>query len=85
MIIEKLMLVEFTSERNIRLEYEKLKAAKNLLKLLKQVDFTVEEVPTVDANRLIRLLVSLKGELLNSEETNLVNEIVSNNTIIVSS
>ena len=78
------MLVEFTSQRNIRLETDKLKAVKSLLKILNQVDFTVEVVPSEDAIRLAGLLVSLKGEALNNEETNLVNEIVSNNTIFVS-
>lgn len=77
MIIEKLMVEEFAAERTIKEEYTKLKAIRSISELLKQIDFTVEVVPLKDPNRLKRLMVSLKGEPLNSEEIKVIQTIVA--------
>lgn len=78
MIIEKLASVEFKIENNIRQEQGKLEAVKNISKLLKQIDFTAEEVPFDDPERMRRLISSLKGETLNSFEIKIVNEVSYN-------
>lgn len=77
MILEKLMVEEFAAERTIREEYTKLKAIKSISELLNQIDFSVEVVPTKDPDRLKRLMISLKGEPLNSEEVKVIHSIVA--------
>ena len=72
MILEKLMVEEFTSERTIKDEYVKLKAIRSLSKLLSEIDFSVEVVPTKDPDRLKKLLTSLKGGPLSREEMDVV-------------
>lgn len=78
MILEKLLLVEFATERKIRKEYSRLEAVHSILELLDQIDFDVEEVPVEDTTRLVRLLTSLKGSSLSEEELKVVAEITAN-------
>jgi hypothetical protein len=78
MIVEKLMKAEYDSERTLREEYKRYKATRSILKLLNMVNFNPEVVPVVDIKRLTRLLVSLKGETLNKEESQLVFEMANN-------
>ena len=75
------MVEEFATERNIKKEYIKLKAIRSISELLNQIDFSVEVVPTKDPDRLKRLMVSLKGEPLNSDEIKVIHLILAETTI----
>lgn len=56
---------------------EKLKAANNIKALLEQIDFKTEVVPENNQEMFRRLLVSLKGDPLSDDESELINEIVN--------
>ena len=78
MILE--ILEKAVDETQYRLEKEKerLNAIKSIREILSEIDFTAEVVPVEDENRLIRLLISLKGKPLAQNEIELINEIVKN-------
>lgn len=75
MIIEKLSKIKLEAENKIKSEYRKIETVKNFKKLLNQIDFTAEVVPTEDSKRLTKVLTSLKGKALNRSESKLVVEI----------
>lgn len=77
MIVDKLIVTEFEIERKLRSDYNKLQAVKNLINLLKQVDFTSEVLPEEQPERLVRLLVSLKGKPLDDDENMMIKEIIN--------
>jgi UTP:GlnB (protein PII) uridylyltransferase len=77
MIVEKLKVEEFVCQNKINEENKRLKTVKNILKLLDEIDFTAEEIPSKDPERLLRLLVFLKGESLNKDESQLVNKLMN--------
>lgn len=56
---------------------EKLNAAITFKTLLEQIDFKTEAVPENNPEMFRRLLVSLKGGPLNTEENELIDEIVN--------
>jgi hypothetical protein len=78
MIIERLLYA--VNEIQVRMEKEagRLEAIRSIRKLLSEVDFTAEVVPVEDKDRLIRLLVSLKGHALTDNELEVINEIAAN-------
>ncbi len=75
MILDKLLLAENTIKENMKLNIQVLAAIRSIRKLLRQIDFTSEVVPVEDKEKLNKLLVSLKGNMLNNYETVLVEEI----------
>jgi len=77
MIIEKLLLAENTVKQNIKLSIRVLASIRSIRKLLRQIDFTSEVVPVEDKEKLNKLLVSLKSNMLNNDETALVEEITN--------
>jgi len=54
-------------------------AASNIKDLLNKIDFTAEVVPESNFDMMSRLLTSLKGKPLNSEEIKIVGEIINYN------
>lgn len=74
-ILDKLFIIELDARFRMEKVSQRLLAIQKLQKLLKQLDFLVEEVPLEDPNRLTRLLVSLKGEPLTEDEKRLVEEL----------
>ena len=77
MIAEKLKNVEFSIHDKIREEQNKLKAIKNIEKLLDEIDFSAEVLPEGDPERIIKLLVSLKGQPLNAIETKVIIDVLN--------
>lgn len=77
MILDKLKIKEYDAERSNTFERSKQEAVKTISRLLTQIDYSTEVVPDEDPERLIKLLVSLKGDQLSSNEVNLVYEIAS--------
>jgi hypothetical protein len=53
----------------------KIKAAANIKELLNMIDLNVELIPEKNPEMLTRLISTLKGKELSSEEEELVNEI----------
>lgn len=76
MILEKLSIIELEVKFNIYKEQNKLLAIRNIQKLLRQIDFKTEVVPTDDIERLSELLSSLKGKALNEEESELLSVLI---------
>ncbi len=79
MILEKLSKIKLEAENKINSEYRKIETVRNFKKLLNQIDFTAEVVPTEDSKRLTKVLTSLKGRTLNGSESKLVEEIIKKN------
>ncbi len=76
MIIEKLSKIKLEAENKINSECRKIETVRNFKKLLNQIDFTAEVIPTEDSERLTKVLTSLKGKQLNKCEIKLVEEII---------
>jgi len=77
MILEKLSKIKLEAVNKINGEYRKIETVRNFKKLLNQIDFSSEVVPTEDTGRLKKLLISLKGKELNEIENMLVEEIIN--------
>lgn len=77
MIIEEPNIEERIAEHKDEKHPARLLALQTITELLSQIDFSAEVVPANNPERLIKLLVSLKGEQLNTSEMNLVYEIAS--------
>ena len=75
MILQTLNSIKISSEKNIENESKKIETANSIEKLLNQIDFTTEIVPTENLERLRKLFTSLKNEELNSEEIELLSKI----------
>lgn len=75
MILQTLNSIKISSEKNIENESKKIKTANSIEKLLDQIDFTTETVPTNDLKKLKKLFISLKGEELTIHELHLIEEI----------
>ncbi len=58
-------------------DHLKLKAIREIKKLLTKIDFTAEVVPMESESKLKELLISLKGTLLTKEESKLVKELIA--------
>ena len=56
-----------------------IEAATNIKVLLNKIDLTAEVVPESSLDMMSRLLTSLKGEPLNSDEIKIVGEIINYN------
>ena len=78
MIIEKLSKIEVASKYKINSEYRKIETVRTFRELLDEIDFSSEEVPYEDIEKLSELLTFLKGKELNKCETNLVKELIEN-------
>jgi hypothetical protein len=76
MITQKLSEIELEVKYKIYSEQKKLKTVKTFIKLINQIDLNVEVIPINDIEKLSRLLVSLKGKVLNEEENRLIEKIV---------
>lgn len=76
MILDKLTLLNLEVKSNIYKEQNRLVAIKTIQDLLGQIDFDVEIVPTKDIKKLTTLLISLKGRILNEEESELLKRII---------
>jgi len=76
MIQQILSEIELDVKYKIYLEQKKLKVIKTFKELLNQIDFSVEVVPSMDTEKLSRLLVSLKGKELDEDENRLIDEIL---------
>jgi len=77
MILKTISIIKQNSNVNIQNEVEKLETIATIEKLLNEVDFTSEVVPTHNVERLTNLLSSLKEEKLNTKEIALVKEITN--------
>ncbi len=55
----------------------KIKAIKSISEMLSQIDHRAEVVPENNKDMFVRLLTSLKEEILNIDEMELVEEIVN--------
>lgn len=77
MILKTISIIKQNSNVNIQNEVEKLETIATIEKLLNEVDFTAEVVPTHNVERLTNLLSSLKEEKLNTKEIALVKEITN--------
>ena len=69
MIKIKLDLVEFEMLKNPIQNQEKLRAVKNIKKLIEKIDFEAEVVPMQNKTKLNKLLISLKGSFLTSSSS----------------
>ena len=78
MLYERLKQVEISTKDRIREEQNKLKVVQTILELLEEIDFSAEMIPEGDIERIVRLLVFLKGEELTELESRIVSEIVNN-------
>jgi len=58
-------------------EAKRLNAVRNIRNLITEIDFKVEVVPLENKDRLVDMLVSLKGEKLSIQEVVIVDELVS--------
>ncbi len=58
-------------------DHLKLKAIREIKKLLTKIDFNAEVVPMESESKLKELLISLKGTLLTKEESKLVKELIA--------
>jgi hypothetical protein len=76
LIISKITDIKSVTKKNIKTETKKLATLKSISELLSQIDFSTEEVPINDKDRLEKLLISLKGEKLTKHESKLVCEII---------
>ena len=76
MIKINLLLAEYMAKDTSAAGESRLRTIYSIKELLSQIDHRVEVVPEDNAQRYTRLLTSLKGEPLNKEETELVEEIV---------
>ena len=70
LILTKYLTGEKVADNN------KFKAVITIKELLEQIDLKAETVPENNFEMFTRLLISLKGEPLNKDEIELVNEIV---------
>lgn len=77
MINIKLLLIEYTIE-NTNGDNKKLEAIESIREIISQTDFTDEEIPMDDPERLIQLLASFKGDQLTEQESDIVYEITNN-------
>jgi len=75
MINTKLHLLEYAAQKSNGQCETKLEAINSIRNIASQIDFTAEIVPIDDPEKLIKLLVSLKGERLNGHEMDVVYEI----------
>jgi len=72
MIQTRLLLMEYAADN----DQMKLEAIRGIKKLLTQIDFNSEVVPTENYDKLKELLESLKGSLLTEDEIKLINELI---------
>jgi hypothetical protein len=72
MIQNRLLLMEYAADN----DQMKLEAIRGIKKLLMQIDFNSEVVPTESYSKLKELLESLKGSLLTENEIKLINELI---------
>jgi hypothetical protein len=77
MIIERLIQAVNEIQSRMEKETKRLEAIQSIRKLLSEIDFNAEVVPTEDKDKLIRCLVSLKGRALAKNELELINELVN--------
>jgi hypothetical protein len=72
-----LVLTNYLTGEKSRKDDGKIRAAQSILALLSQIDFKAEVVPENNLKMFTRLLTSLKGEPLDKEESELVEEIIN--------
>jgi hypothetical protein len=77
MINTKLLLLEYAA-KNSGANQERLAAIKSIKETISQIDFTAELVPIDNPERLLKLLLSLKGEQLNPYEISVIYDISNN-------
>jgi len=77
MILKTISIIKHTSKINIQNEVEKLETITTIEKLLNEIDFSSEEVPMNDVEKLTTLLSLLKEGELNTNEIALVKEIAN--------
>lgn len=76
MILAKLSNIKSHTKENIKNDSKKLQAIKSVNEIISKIDFSVEEIPINNAEKLTVLLTSLKGGSLVKKEIELVKEIV---------
>ena len=77
MIKINLLLAEYMAKDTGAAGENRLRVIYSIKELLSQIDHKAEVVPEDNAPKYKRLLTSLKGEPLNKEEADLVEEIVN--------
>lgn len=77
MIKVNLILSKYLTEKENSEEEGKFKAANSIRELLSQIDYKAEVVPENSLDMFTRLLLSLKGEPLDKNENELIEEIIN--------
>ena len=77
MIKVNLILSKYLTEKENSVEEGKCKAANSIRELLSQIDYKAEVVPENSLDMFTRLLLSLKGEPLDKNENELIEEIIN--------
>ena len=72
-----IVLNKYLKQNGYAEDESEIVAATNIKALLNKIDFTAEVVPESNLDMMSRLLTSLKGEPLNSEEMKIVGEIIN--------
>jgi len=76
MILDRLCQIEENSKLIIKKEQERVHTAQSLKTLLKEVNLRAEIVPSDNETQIIKLFQELKGKELDSNELQVVREIV---------
>ena len=76
MIFDKLKQIESEAKNNIDHQYQRIEAVRKFKELLNEIDFSSEVIPVEDAERLARVLTSLKGKQLSRHEKDLIEELI---------
>mgnify|MGYP000946932521 CR=1 FL=1 len=73
----KISSIKFLTKKELKKNSKKMITIKSIEETLSQIDFSAEEVPINNSEKLKKLLSSLKGNTLSKHEIELVNEIRS--------
>ncbi len=77
MIHEKLLQIEYASNNDKEQTYSRAKTINDFKEWLKQIDRNAEVIPIGNTKRLNNLMASLKGKALNTDEYDLIEEIIN--------
>lgn len=78
LIHTKLLLIEYATVNYGKVDHLKLIAIREIRKALFKIDIRAESIPLESVKKLSSLLVSLKGNMLSTEEIKVVNELIKN-------
>ena len=76
MILDRLCQIEESAKFKIKKEQERVRTARSLKTLLKEVNLRAEIVPSDNETQIIKLFQDLKGKVLDQNELQTVREIM---------